>query len=102
MNKSILLTMGLLMMAATGIATAGDAAAGKAKSSSCVSCHGMNGVAMMSGTPHIAGQNKAYLVNSIKAYKDGKRDHVMMKSMVMGLSDADIDNLATYYSGLKP
>jgi len=97
------MVVSILFLTVAGFAHAGgDAAAGKAKSSSCVSCHGLNGVSTMGVNPNLAGQKKEYLAKSIKDYRDGKRTHAMMKSMVGGLSDADIDNLAAYYSGLKP
>jgi cytochrome c553 len=102
MKNKIGLALSVLLLVSAGAAQAGDAAAGKAKASACVSCHGLNGVSSMGMNPNLAGQKKEYLVKSIKDYRDGKRDHMMMKSMVGGLSDADVDNLAAYYSGLKP
>jgi cytochrome c553 len=42
-----------------------------------------------------------YLIKALKAYRDGKREDPMMSSFASGLSDEDIENLATYYSGLK-
>lgn len=83
---------------------AGDAAAGKAKSAVCAACHGQNGMATIPTYPHLAGQNKAYLVSSLKAYKAKQRTGGMaavMQAQAAGLSDADIENLAEYYSGLK-
>ena len=102
MKNKFMLVMSVLLLAAASNVSAGDAAAGKAKSSGCVSCHGLNGISMNDMNPNLAGQKKGYLAKAIKDYRDGKRDHVMMKSMVTGFSDADIDNIATYYSGLKP
>ena len=49
--------------------------------------------------PDMAGQKEQYLVESLKAYKSGARDNAMMKPMVASLSDADIENLAAYFSG---
>ena len=102
MKQKTLIIMSVLLMAAGNYANAGDAAAGKAKATGCVSCHGLNGISMGDMNPNLAGQKKGYLAKSIKDYRDGKRDHMMMKSMVMSLSDADVDNIATYYSELKP
>lgn len=82
-------------------AVAGDAAAGKAKSATCTSCHGMNGRSTNPNNPNLAGQKKNYLVKAIKDYRDGKRKDAMMNSMVSSLSDADIENLAEFYSGVK-
>jgi cytochrome c553 len=82
-------------------AQAGDAAAGKAKSGACTSCHGMNGKSTNPDYPNLAGQKKNYLVKSIKDYKNGNRKSSLMSSMVSSLTDADIDDLATFYSGVK-
>lgn len=80
---------------------AGDAAAGKAKSANCTGCHGMNGKSSNPDYPNLAGQKNNYLVKAIKDYRDGKRKDPMMGSMVSGLSDADIDDLAAFYSSVK-
>ena len=82
-------------------AMAGDAAAGKEKSQSCVSCHGMNGRSTNPNNPNLAGQKKAYLVKAMKAYKEGKRQDPMMTSLMSSLTDADMENLAEFYSSVK-
>ena len=85
-------------------AYAADPAAGKAKAAICASCHGKAGIAPAKTFPNLAGQNAPYLVSAMKAYKDKTRSggqSAMMYGMVAGLSDADIENLAAYYSSLK-
>jgi cytochrome c553 len=82
---------------------AGDAAAGKAKSAACAACHGAAGKAAIPNYPNLAGQNKAYLVSALKAYKNKERTGGMaaiMQGMAAALSDQDIENLAEYYSKL--
>ena len=91
----------LLLTLSAGFVQAGDAAAGKAKSATCAGCHGANGVSPMPNSPNLAGQQAVYLVKSTKDYRDGKRQDPMMGPIVKGLSDADIENLAAYYAGLK-
>jgi len=51
--------------------------------------------------PNLAGQKEAYLAKQLKDFKSGKRNDPTMKGMVMALSDADMDNIAAYYAGLK-
>lgn len=84
-----------------GNASAGDAKAGEAKSANCTGCHGRNGKSTMPTNPNLAGQKEAYLVKAIKAYRDGQRKDPMMSSMVTGLSDADIEDLAAFYASVK-
>lgn len=83
--------------------SAGDAAAGKAKSAVCATCHGAAGISSIDMYPNLAGQKKTYLVNALKAYKSKARSGglaVIMQAQVSNLSDQDIDNLATYYNSL--
>ena len=80
---------------------AGDAAAGKAKSANCTGCHGMNGKSNNPNYPNLAGQKKNYLIKATKDYRDGNRKDPMMSSMVSGLSDTDIEDLAEFYSSVK-
>ena len=49
-------------------------------------------------TPSLKGQQQMYLSKAIKDYRDGKRNDPMMGSMVKGLSDTDVDDLAAYFS----
>lgn len=83
----------------------GDAEAGKAKSAACSICHGADGKSQIGFYPNLAGQNEAYLVNALKAYRNGDRKGSyasMMTPNVAALSDEDIANLAAYYHSLKP
>ena len=82
-------------------ASAGDAAAGKTKSVACAGCHGADGMAAVPTYPNLAGQNEAYLIATLKGFRDGTRKNAMMNPMAKPLSDADIENLAAYYASLK-
>ena len=93
-------SMGTLLMASSA-AYAGDAAAGKAKAESCVSCHGMNGKSTNPNNPNLAGQKKNYLIKALTAYRAGDRKDPMMNSLTAGLTDGDIENIAEYYSSVK-
>jgi len=99
MKKSTLLLLTLTTFSLPSLA--GDVAAGKAKSAVCSACHGPEGIGMSPLWPNLAGQKEAYLVKQIKAFKSGERKDPTMAPMVAGLTDADIDNLAAYYSSLK-
>lgn len=84
-------------------AQAGDAAAGKAKAAACAACHGANGIATNPTYPNLAGQNAAYIESALKAYKAGQRaggQAAIMQGMAASLTDADISNLAAYFSSL--
>lgn len=98
-GRLLVLTMACLLALS---AWSGNYAAGKAKSSKCVACHGKNGVSSNPLWPNLAGQNKAYLVKQLKDFRSGTRKDTQMRYWSRGLSDADIENLAEYYSGMKP
>ncbi len=95
----------LLAVSSRGAWAAGDAAAGQQKSAACMACHGAQGKASVPLYPNLAGQNSAYLAHALQAYKKGERSGgqaEVMKAFVAGLSEQDMDDLAAYYSGLKP
>jgi len=92
--------LSLVIAWSTNVA-AGDADAGKAKSTTCAACHGAMGTSAIPNYPNLCGQKEAYLVKSIKAYQSGARTEPMMKPMVANLSDADVENLAAYFSTQK-
>ncbi|HSE02091.1 MAG TPA: c-type cytochrome [Burkholderiales bacterium] len=81
---------------------AGDAVAGSKKhAASCASCHGVSGISPNDTWPNLAGQNAAYLVRILGSYKSGDQTDVMMSPIAKTLSDADIQNLASYYATLS-
>jgi len=88
------------LMFASSTAMAGDAASGKAKSVVCMACHGQGGVSINPLWPNLAGQQEQYIVKQLTAFRDGTRKDPLMSPMAVALSDADIANLAAYYSSL--
>ena len=101
MKTLLNLSVAVLFSSLASVSFAGDAAAGKAKSMTCAGCHGANGISNNPMWPNLAGQKQAYLASSLKMYRDGRRVNAMMSAMAKNLTDADIANLAAYYSGLK-
>ena len=67
----------------------------------CAGCHGDAGVSAGLPGPTLAGQNEAYLVEALTAYKTGKRSNPMMTAMAANVSDGDIEDIAAYFAGLK-
>ena len=104
MKKVILSVAAIALAGSMGAAVAGDAAAGKAKSAVCAACHGANGISALPNYPNLAGQKEQYIIDQLNQFKSGKRTSGManiMAPMAAPLTDADIANLAAYYSSLK-
>lgn len=100
MIRILISTTTILFVTLVGAQAAGDAAAGKAKSATCVACHGTAGQGVPPN-PKLTGRSEDELVAALKDYKSGKRNNAVMKAMTAGLSDQDMANLAAYYSSLK-
>ena len=96
--KSFLFALLTTLLFVSSSASAGDVAAGKAKSAICAACHGATGNSVNPLWPNLAGQKEQYLAKQIRAFRDGIRKDPMMAPMVAGLSDADIANLAAYFA----
>ncbi len=91
----------LALLLACAVAHAQDATAGKAKAAACAVCHGLQGIAVAPDAPNLAGQPASYLVEQLTAYRGGTRKHEIMSLMAKPLSDADIANLAAWFSSVK-
>ena len=92
----------ILSMLAAPLHAEGDAAAGKGKTAMCAGCHGIPGFRTAYPetyrVPKLGGQNAGYIVNALKEYKAGNRQHPTMKAIAAGLTDQDMADLAAYYS----
>jgi cytochrome c553 len=80
----------------------GDAGAGQAKSALCGSCHGVDGNSPLAMNPKLAGQNARYMVKQLQDFKSGARAGAIMASMVLSLSDQDMEDIAAWYSSQQP
>ena len=72
----------------------------------CVACHGPDGNSVAPANPKLAGQFSEYLYKQLRNFKaqDGKkaeRENPIMAGMVANLSDADMRNVAAYFSEQK-
>lgn len=78
----------------------GDASAGQIRSTVCAACHGTEGNSVNPLWPNIAGQHATYTVQTLRAFREDKRQDALMTTQAMLLSEEDIDNLAVYYESL--
>jgi cytochrome c553 len=68
----------------------------------CIACHGADGVGILPEYPNLAGQHADYLQHALKAYRSGQRKNAVMAGMAAPLTNADIRELAEYYSSQRP
>ncbi len=98
---SVSLLIMLLALGAGPVLAKGDAVAGKSKAAPCQACHGVDGNAGIDPQyPRLAGQYRDYLVRALHEYKTGNRKNVIMGGFAATLSDRDVEDLASYFSGL--
>jgi cytochrome c553 len=101
MMRSSLLFAALALVPALAMAQTGDPAKGRAKTAMCQGCHEIPGRHTahpeVYTVPKILGQNPAYIVNALQAYKNGDRSHPSMRAIAASLSDQDMADLAAYY-----
>jgi cytochrome c553 len=76
-----------------------DAAKGQAISTQvCGACHTADGNRGSPANPILAGQHAEYIVKQLHEFKSGKRSNLVMNGMASTLSDADMVNVAAFYS----
>ncbi len=98
MIRTSLLAASLLALAVPAFAAKGNPDAGREKSAPCKACHGEVGVSATPDFPKIAGQHADYILVALRHYKAGKRKNPIMAGQVANLSEADMRDLAAWYS----
>ena len=96
----LVLSLASTSLLAAGLAD-GDATAGQTKAAACAACHGADGNSPAAMYPKLAGQGAAYIEKQLHDFKSGKRVNGIMQGMAAGLSDADIADIAAYFSSQK-
>ena len=109
MNRKIvlgtLLSVACTVVPAAAGAQEGDAEAGEIKAIPCMGCHGIPGYSNVYPSyhvPRVGGQHAKYLVDALKAYKNGDRGHKTMQAQAATLSDQDMADIAAYFAAAKP
>ena len=80
----------------------GNPQRGKSLSYTCLGCHGVDGYKNAYpnySVPELEGQHPEYLSAALKEYRDGDRAHLTMHSQASTLSDQDIADVVSYFSG---
>ena len=102
MRTSVLVASTLVGFASSLLAPApalaqGDAGSGRYVAANCANCHGTDGVAR-GAMPSLAGQKREYIVEQMRAFRDGKRPATVMHQLSKGYTDAQIDAVADHFA----
>lgn len=79
----------------------GDPARGQVIADTCMGCHGVaayRNVYPSYHVPKLGGQNAAFMVEALTAYRRGDRKHPTMHVQAQLMTDQDIADLAAYFS----
>ena len=77
------------------------AAAGAADPNLCAACHGDNGNSTNPAVPSIAGQPAQFISTSLYMFREGNRKDDQMTPMAKPLKNAEMNELAAYFSKQK-
>jgi len=64
----------------------------------CERCHGAAVDNPAMAVPRISGQDRDYLIMSLRAYRDDKRESTTMHKMSLPYSDSIIESVASFYA----
>lgn len=70
----------------------------------CANCHGPDGIGEPPTYPYLGGQQRAYLLAALKAWRDGRRDtdaSGQMPAIARRLNEQDMAALADYYAAAR-
>jgi cytochrome c553 len=85
----------------TATATLPDGVNADAAPEGCVACHGVDGISQLLDAPNLAGETNIYIDTQLKAFKRGQRTHEIMSVVAADLSDAEIRQIADWFSAIK-
>ena len=74
----------------------------RATAAMCANCHGTDGrTTEGSAIPSLVGMPKEYQILQMQAFKNGTRPATVMHQITKGLTDAQIETIASYYATTK-
>ena len=96
--RSVLFLLPLFIVNANAAA---DVAAGERKAATCTACHGASGNSSNALYPSLAAQTPLYIYYQLLQFREGRRINEQMSPFATNLSDADMKDIAAYFSAQK-
>lgn len=92
-----------LLLCMSAQAQGQDALNARSLAATCAACHGTDGRAVGdSSVAGLAGMPRETLASQLRAFKAGTRPSTIMGQLSKGFSEPQIDQLAAYFSAIKP
>lgn len=89
----------LCLLAMAGTSHAADPNLARNLAATCANCHGTDGRAIAQGElPSLAGLPKAYLLEQLAAFRDGRRPATVMHQLTKGYTPEQLDAIATWFA----
>lgn len=102
MQKLLVLTSMLAVLAPGGALAETTAPVRPAQLGLCAACHGDDGQARIPGAPNLAGQPYQYLLQALHEYRSGRRNVPVMRAAAGPLTGKDMQALAHWYAAQSP
>lgn len=105
MKKSTHLGSLMLILAATAGISSTALAAEKSNiaylAANCANCHGTDGKSVTPIMPKLAGHDREFILETMRAYRSGERTGTIMPQLSKGYTDEEYIQLADYFSKVK-
>lgn len=93
------LAAAMILAAAPSVRAEGDVEYGEYLSSACVTCHQLDGDS--EGIPPIIGWTEEHFVEVMVEFRDGVRQHDVMKTIAGRYTEEELLALAAYFAALE-
>jgi len=100
-TKTAALFAAVFLCATSGVIAA-DIEAGRRKAETCTACHGATGNSTDPSIPSIAGQPAQFISTQLYFFREGNRKNAQMSPLTANLKNADLNDLAAFFSAQKP
>ena len=103
MKRSMLIntSMALAALCSVGQAMAASPAPTPYFVANCANCHGTDGKSVTPIMPKLAGQDREFILETLRAYKAGTRSGSNEPPTTEGYTDEEFVQLADYFSTVK-
>lgn len=98
--KATVIAVAGALLAATPAAFADEVVA-RSLAATCANCHGPEGRSVNPAVKGLAGMPKKEIVDTMQAFKSGKKPATVMHQLSKGYTDEQIDMIAAYFAALR-